>query len=126
MKVAVGRVLAGRLEQVERAVGVDCEVGLRVARRPVVGGLRGGVDDQLDPARARAEDPLDRAGVADVDVLDFETRGAPRSRRSVTCAVEASGPKKRARMSFSIPTTSIALGDEVTDRLGADQTRPSL
>ena len=39
------------LQQVERAVGVHAEVRLRLAGGPVVGGLRGGVDDELDRGR---------------------------------------------------------------------------
>ena len=50
----VRRVRARRLEQVERADRVDREVGLRLARRPVVRRLRGGVDDQLELARMLA------------------------------------------------------------------------
>ena len=54
MNGASGQCVARRLEQVEGAVGVDAEVGLRLARRPVVRRLRGGVDDDLDrAARAR-------------------------------------------------------------------------
>ena len=53
-----------------------------------------------------AEDPVDRVAVADVGVLAAELRSASATSRSVTCAVEASGPKKLARMSFSMPTTS--------------------
>ena len=34
--------------QVQGAVGIDCEVRLGLPRRPVVGGLRGGVDHELD------------------------------------------------------------------------------
>ena len=102
----VGAVLARRLEQVERAVGVDAEVGLRVARGPVVRGLRGGVDDQLDLAGVLGEDARDAVGVADVELERRGTRRARRTSRSVTCEVEASGPKNCARMSFSSPITS--------------------
>ena len=97
---------ARRLEQVERAVGVDREVGLRLARRPVVGGLRGGVDDQLDPAGVLAEDPLDRRRRRGCRLSPSGTPDARRPSRSVTWEVDDSGPKKRARMSFSMPTTS--------------------
>ena len=65
----VDRVLARRLEQVERAVGVDAEVRLRVLGGPVVRGLGGGVHDQLDVAGVLGEDALDAVGVADVDLL---------------------------------------------------------
>ena len=41
----LGQRVARRLEQVQRAVGVDREIGLGLARRPVVRRLRGGVDD---------------------------------------------------------------------------------
>ena len=49
---------------------------------------------------------VDRLGVADVGVLPAELGGLGSTSRSVTCEVEDSGPKKLARMSFSIPTTS--------------------
>ena len=54
----VGAVLARGLEQVERAVGVDREIGERIAGGPVVRGLGGGVDDQGDsltvPGKSRS------------------------------------------------------------------------
>ena len=70
----LGAVLAGRLEQVEGAVGVDPEVGLGVACRPVVGRLGGGVDDQLDRLAVLGEDAVDAIGVADVEVDGAELR----------------------------------------------------
>ncbi len=42
----VGAMQPCGLEQVERAVGVDREIGLRVARRPIVRRLGGGMDDR--------------------------------------------------------------------------------
>ncbi len=72
----LGAVLAGRLEQVERAVGVDAEVGLRVAGGPVVRGLGGGVDDQLDLLAGLGEDAIDALGVADVEVDGAEAATA--------------------------------------------------
>ena len=63
---------ACRLKQVERPVGVDREVGLRLARRPIVGRLGCGVDDQLDRTGVLAEYPIDRLGIPDVGVLPVE------------------------------------------------------
>ena len=102
----VDRVLARRLEQVERAVGVDAEVGLRVLGGPVVRGLGGGVHDQLDLAGVLGEDALDAVGVADVDLLVDELVREALLRAPRTCG--GSRPRRRrscARMSFSRPTT---------------------
>ena len=63
---------AGRLEQVESAVGIDPEVGLRIARGPVVRWLGGGVDDQVDLLAVLGEDAIDPVGVADVDIFGTE------------------------------------------------------
>ncbi len=60
--------VAGGLEQVERAVGIDAEVRLRIAGSPVVRGLGGGVDDQLDFLAGLGEDAVDAVRVADVEV----------------------------------------------------------
>ena len=95
----------GGLEQVQCAVGVDGEIGLRLACGPVVGGLGGGVDDDLDLARVGGEDAFDAVGVADVELVRAKLRvGRPellgdRRRRGL-------GAEERLRMSFSIPTTS--------------------
>ena len=53
--------------QVQRAGGIDTEVGMRLARGPVVGGLGGGMDDDLDPGTVRLENALHRVKVADVN-----------------------------------------------------------
>ena len=47
---------ARRLQQVQRAVGVDREIGLRVACRPVVRRLGGGVNDRGNGAAVTGED----------------------------------------------------------------------
>ncbi len=56
--------------------------------------------------RSRANSASIRVGVADVEVERAERVAEARARAAaVVWAVEASGPKKRARMSFSIPIT---------------------
>src|SRR5680860_280832 len=116
----LGAVGAGRLEQVERAVGVDAEVGLRIARRPVVGGLRGGVDHQLDRLAVGGEDALDRVAVADVGVFAAEAgMGADESLGDVRgrgLGAEEAGPHV-----VLDPDHVVTLLDEVPDRLRADQ-----
>ncbi len=101
------RMAARRLEQVQRPVGVDREVGLRIRRGPVVRRLRRGVDHELERAAAarrtrgrrhRRRGCRSRA--------NGTSRRACGSSRSVVCAVDADGPKNRARMSFSSPITS--------------------
>ena len=77
----LGGVLAGRLEQVERAERVDAEVGLGVACRPVVRGLGSGVDHGLDLPRQIRKGTIDAVGVADVDVEGAEIRVATHANR---------------------------------------------
>ena len=55
-----------RLEEVEGAVGVDREIGMGIAGRPVVGRLRGGVDDDGDILGVIAEKIIDEIAVANV------------------------------------------------------------
>ena len=66
--------------------------------------------DQLDPRRVRARSSASIAvGVADVERRRSGTRRRARAAAARSCgAVDASGPKNRARMSFSMPITSIA------------------
>ena len=72
MNVAAGACSRVASQKVERAVGVDGEVGVRVRGRPVVRGLRGGVDDQLDRAPVAREERVDPLAVADVHLLPAE------------------------------------------------------
>ena len=99
---------AGRLEHVQGADRVDVEVGERLLGRPVVRGLRGGVDHELDRVAVAGEDlrrpPRGRG---------CRRRGGGSARPSAFSsrdwfqAVDASGPKNTLRMSLSIPTTSM-------------------
>ena len=88
------RVPARRLEQVERAVGVDGEVDLGVGRRPVVRGLRRGVDDELDRAAPRARTarrcPRRRGCRAPV-----EENASPSSRSSRRSCARSTHPARR-------------------------------
>src|SRR5438094_10315213 len=45
-----GRKLSSGFEQIQRAVGVYGEIGLRLASGPVVWRARGGMQERLDPA----------------------------------------------------------------------------
>jgi hypothetical protein len=67
-------VLAHELQQVQRAGGVDAEIRERLARRPVVRGLRGGVDHQRDRAAVVAEDLGQLAEIAHVGVVVLVVR----------------------------------------------------
>ena len=62
-------VAAGLLEQEQGGAGVDVEVGLRLAARPVVGGLARGVDHAADVPAVGGEDAGDRLPVPDVHVV---------------------------------------------------------
>ena len=75
---------ARRFEQVQGAVGVDREIGLRVAGRPIVRRLGRGMDDRRDVVAVAGENLVHQRGVADVAVdvaigldLDFEPLPAP-------------------------------------------------
>ena len=97
-----------RLEQHERALGVDGEVGDRLARGPVVRRLRRGVDDELErPCRTRANSRSIGVRVADV--------GGRRACSAASSLLEPlDHPRRRrlgaeevaTRMSLSTPTTS--------------------
>jgi hypothetical protein len=69
--------LTSGLQQVERAGRVHAEVGVGLARRPVVGRLRGGVNDQLEIGGVLPEDPHHRVAVPDVGVDPPELRIGP-------------------------------------------------
>ena len=118
----VGAVRARRLEQVEGAVGVDAEVGLRVARGPVVRGLGGGVDDDLDRARACSANSRSTPSASRMSSsVGAELRELAARASSVTGAVDASGPKKRAAHVVLDPDHVEALRDQVAHGLRADQ-----
>ena len=61
--------MARRLQQIQCADGVDAEIRVRIARRPVVRRLRRGVDDEGDVLAELAEQVFDRRAVADVEVV---------------------------------------------------------
>ena len=64
----VGAELATRFQQIERSVGVDAEVDLRLRRCPVMRRLRGGVNDDSDVGVEFGEDLIDERLIADVDI----------------------------------------------------------
>ncbi len=72
-----GSELTRRFEQVERAVGVDAEVGVGILRRPVVRRLGRRVHDQLDVGAVLGEQGLDPLAIPDVDLA----MGVVRDRR---------------------------------------------
>ena len=117
----LGAVGAGRLEQVEGAVGVDAEVGLRIARGPVVRGLGGGVDDQLDlrcRARRRSGRPRSRSRMSAFSQRNSGVRGDQPLGHVRGRGLGA----EEARPHVVLDADDVeALGDEVPDRLGADQ-----
>ena len=61
--------MARGLQQIERPSGVDAEIGVRIARGPVVGWLGGGVNDQGDVLAELVEQVFHRRTVADVEVV---------------------------------------------------------
>ncbi len=63
------RMAARRFQQVEGAVGVGGEIGHRLPRRPVVGGLGRRVDHRRDLPAVASEDGVDRRRVADIHRL---------------------------------------------------------
>ena len=117
----LGAVLAGRLEQVEGAVGVDPEVGLRVAAPP----SRGRAARRCGrPARSRSPCSAKTRSIPSASRMSRSTvrkSSSSRSRRSVTCAVEASGPKSDGAGVVLDPDHVVAGLDQAGGRLGADQ-----
>ena len=109
------------LEQVERPVRVHAEVRLRIARRPVVRRLRGGVDDELEILSVLREDPVDALGVADVELdpaelvaVAFDEPLADRAGRGV-------GPEELRAHVVLEPDDVEPLLDEVLDGFGTDE-----
>ena len=56
-------------EQIKRAVGVNREIHLGIARRPIVRWLRGGVHNRPQATPVRFENFIHRRGIADVDLV---------------------------------------------------------
>ena len=113
-------VRADRLEQIEGPPGVHREVRLRLARGPVVRGLGGGVDDELDGPAVLGEEARDRVLVADVDlqraeVGELAAQGLGDVRGRSLRAEEAG-----AHVVLD-PDDVVALGDQAAHRLGADE-----
>ena len=70
----IGAMPARGLKQDKRAVGIDAEIRQRFARRPVMRGLRGGVNDDRYVAAIAGEDLLDGARLADIG-FDMSVEG---------------------------------------------------
>src|SRR3954470_22753819 len=64
-----GTDLSRALQQNERPIRVDGEVHEWIFRGPVVRWLGRGVNDELDIGPVLAENPANRIGIADVDVV---------------------------------------------------------
>ena len=116
----VGGVAPGRLEQVERAGRVDAEVGPGVAGRPVVGGLRGGVDDQLEPRGVPAEHAVDRPRRRACRARATELRMAPRQRPGDRRGRGLGAEEARPHVVLEADHVVAGL-DEVANGLRADQ-----
>jgi hypothetical protein len=101
----IGRMRPGCLQQLERAVYFDREVGLGVGNGPVVRGLSGGVNDELE-CRAWFEKRRVIAEESRMSIWIQRNPSQPRASSSLTTRVDASGPKNEARASLSIPSTS--------------------
>ena len=70
----VGAVPPHHFEHNERAVGVHGEVGDRLARGPVMRGLRRGMDHQRDRSRVGGKDALHGGLIPDVGIHDGDNR----------------------------------------------------
>ena len=80
MNGASGQYCRVASQQVQRAVGIDGEVGDRIARRPIVRGLRRGMNDDRDVAAVGREHLLHGRFVANVGV-DVPVAGQGRFER---------------------------------------------
>ena len=112
----------GKLEQHQRAVGIDGEIHHGIAGSPVMGGLGGGMDDDGDILAIALEDLGHRIAVANVGiemdvVLDrpLELLAMPLSARL--------RPEEHAPHVIVDAGDIEALVGEEADRLAADQPR---
>lgn len=114
----IGRMFAGRLEQVERADGIDPEVGLGVTGRPVMRRLGRGVDHQVNVGLR--EDPVKSLGVTNVEFDRLELI----ERRSQALADRTGGGlrSEEAGPHVVLDSDHMPAGlDQLDHRLGADQ-----
>ncbi len=112
-------VAAGCLEQVEGPEGVDLEVGVGLARRPVVGGLGGGVDHELEP-RDLGEGALDCPLVADVG-LDRAEGGVGLCERVGDVLRRGLGPEEASAHVVLDPDDVVTGADQTSYRFRADE-----
>src|SRR5579883_2044749 len=73
-------------QEVQRAEGVDPEISKRIAGRPVVRGLRGGMNDRFDLGAKFCEKAINAFALADIDremavVFELLLEGAPAGHR---------------------------------------------
>ena len=111
--------LPRRLQHVQRADGVDGEVGVRLAGGPVVRRLRGAMDDELQGGAA-GERALHAVAVADVEVERREALDAVGKSLGVG-ARRRLGTEEVCPHVIVEPDDVVALLGEVRRRLGADQ-----
>ena len=111
----------GRLEQVQGAVRVDAEVGLRLARRPVVRRLRGGVHDDLDRGCVLGEQALHALGIPDVELVRAELGVGPPQLLGDGCGRRVRAEECAAHVVLD-PDDVEALRHQVAHGLRADQT----
>src|SRR5207248_746341 len=105
----------------ERAVGVDGEVDVRVRRRPVVRGLSGGMDHELQRARVLREYAIDTLTVADVEIERSE-RVAERPHEALGGRCGRCRGAEELRAHVVVKADHVEAGsDEMLYRFGPDQ-----
>ena len=115
----VGRMPAGGLQQVQGPVGVDREIGLGIGGGPVVGGLGGGVDHQLDLPCTAGKGPLYALGVADVELERAKLGGVAFRQRLGGVGGRRTGAEEGGAHVVLQAEHVIAGTHEVADGLGA-------
>ena len=84
-----GTKLARGFQQVQRADGVDAKIRVRVARRPIMGRLRGRMDDERNVLAEFFEEIFDGVAVADIKIVMLIIR----QRRDQLLAVAKGGSR---------------------------------
>ncbi len=113
-------IVSRRFEEIEGPIGVDREIHLRIARRPVVRRLGRSVNDRGQFAPVGFEDFVYRTGIANVDLMMLVRRQARLERVARLAGGCFLAEEARPHVVIE-PDDAAAIGRETFDRLRADQ-----
>ena len=121
-KAGVWAILPGRFQQIERAIGVNRKVDKWRLRRPIMRGLRRGMDNHRYICLVTLEEIEDCALIADVDVI-MPVVGKLRFEAPPTPDRAGFGPKKLGTHVVVDADNVQSPGGKEARGLGPDQTR---